>query len=567
MARVARPENATLALATQKCVAVLGLVVAAALFASGEAAGSDAAAADPSAADAPAADALESDSPPAGPPDTSGTSPQSAMRGFLTAAREGDWADAARYLDLRRVPPAERETRGPELAHELKWALDRTLWVELDELSAEPAGEADDGLPAGRDRVGVVDTDHGKADILLERTRGPPPVWRISAGSVAELAALYEALGGGLLAEHLPGWFFEIELLELALWQWLGLATLVTLAALGAWLAVYAMVWIVRASGGRRSLEEHGYLRAALGPLRLGLAVGLFALGVPLLVLAVPPSAFLSALARTLAIAAFAWLLARLVSAASGRLEARLRDEGKFAAIALVPMGRRAVIFALAAITLLAALQNLGVNVTGIIAGLGIGGLAIALAAQKTVENLFGGLTLVADQPVRVGDFCRFGERLGTVEEIGLRSTRVRTLDRTLVSVPNSEFSSLQLENYAARDHMRFIHMIGVRYETTPDQMRTVLESLRKLLQSNPRVHPDPARVRFVRFGAFSQDIEIFAYITTSDYNEFLELAEDLLLRIAETVLENGLEFAFPSQTVYVGRDATTALPPPEVSE
>jgi MscS family membrane protein len=200
-------------------------------------------------------------------------------------------------------------------------------------------------------------------------------------------------------------------------------------------------------------------------------------------------------------------------------------------------------------------LQNIGLNVTGILAGLGIGGLAVALAAQKTVENLFGGVTLILDQPVRVGDFCRFGDRIGTVEEVGLRSTRIRTLDRTVVSVPNGHFASLELENFTVRDRIWLHTTIGVRYETTPDQLRHVLVEIRRMLYAHPQVDPRPARIRFVNFGAYSLDLEIFAYVLTADYDEFLAIQEDIYLRIMDIVEQSGTGFAFPSQTTYLARD------------
>ena len=150
---------------------------------------------------------------------------------------------------------------------------------------------------------------------------------------------------------------------------------------------------------------------------------------------------------------------------------------------------------------MIAVLENFGFNVTGVLAALGVGGLAVALAAQKTVENLFGGVTLIADQPVRVGDLCRFGDRTGTVEDIGLRSTRLRTPERTVVSVPNGEFASMQLENFAPRDRIRLQAMLALRYETTPAQMRAVLSAISKLLLGNPKIAPNSAYARFVGFG------------------------------------------------------------------
>jgi MscS family membrane protein len=184
-----------------------------------------------------------------------------------------------------------------------------------------------------------------------------------------------------------------------------------------------------------------------------------------------------------------------------------------------------------------------------------VGGLAVALAAQKTLENLFGGATLIADRPVQVGDFCRFGEKLGTVEEIGMRSTRVRTLERTIVTIPNAEFSSLQLENFGKRDMMKFSPRLGLLYATTPDQLRYVLVEIRRMLYAHPRVLDDPARIRFVGFGDSSLDLEIFAYIDATDFSEYLGIAEDLNLRIMDIVAASGTGFAFPSNTTYLAKD------------
>ena len=196
-----------------------------------------------------------------------------------------------------------------------------------------------------------------------------------------------------------------------------------------------------------------------------------------------------------------------------------------------------------------------GIPVTPLIASLGVGGLAIALAVRPTLENILGGFTLFADKPVRVGDLCFYGDRIGTVEEIGLRSTRIRSLERTVVTVPNAEFSRMQLENYSRRDRMLFRTTLGLRYETTPEQLRFTLAKLRELLIAHPKVSPDPARARFIGFGAYSLDVEIFAYVLSADYNAYLGILEDLNLRIMDIIEEAGTGFAFPSQTTYLGRD------------
>jgi len=203
-----------------------------------------------------------------------------------------------------------------------------------------------------------------------------------------------------------------------------------------------------------------------------------------------------------------------------------------------------------------AASRSSGVNVTAGLAALGVGGLAIALGAQKLFENLIGSLTLLADRPVRIGDFCRFGQTLGTVEEIGIRSTRIRTLDRTVLTVPNGEFATLHIENYSQRDRFWFHPILNLRYETGTDQMRYVLQELRAMLGEHPKVDKNSMRVRMIGLAAYSLDIEIFAYIYAWDYASFLEIQEELLLSCMEVVEKSGTGFAFPSRTLYLGRDS-----------
>lgn len=199
--------------------------------------------------------------------------------------------------------------------------------------------------------------------------------------------------------------------------------------------------------------------------------------------------------------------------------------------------------------------DRLGVPVYGIVAGLGVGGLAIALAAQPTIENLIGGLNLFADKPIRVGDVCKYGGETGTVEMIGIRSTRIRGPDRTLTTIPNAALAKMPIVNLTRRDQILIQTVIALRYETTPEQLRYVLVRLRELLLGHPRVDPGAARARFVGFGDSSLNIEVFAYVTTRDWAEFLGIREDILLRVMDVVEQAGAAFAFPSQTLYLGRD------------
>jgi MscS family membrane protein len=225
----------------------------------------------------------------------------------------------------------------------------------------------------------------------------------------------------------------------------------------------------------------------------------------------------------------------------AARVEHRLVERRHARAVATVPLGRRSIKVFVAVIAVIAALQNFGFNVTGLIAGLGVGGLAVALAAQKTVENLFGSVSLVADQPVRVGDVCRFGDTVGTVEDIGLRSTRIRTIDRTLVTVPNAQFSTLALENLSRRDRMPVRATVTLPPGTNAERVRVVLAALHDMIVADPKVDADSARVRFVRMGADKLELELFAYVRTSRWEEFVALREQIFLRALEVVGGSGV--------------------------
>jgi MscS family membrane protein len=199
--------------------------------------------------------------------------------------------------------------------------------------------------------------------------------------------------------------------------------------------------------------------------------------------------------------------------------------------------------------------QRVGLTVLGLLAGLGVGGLAVALALRPTLENLIGGVILYMDRPVRIGDFCNFGNYTGTVESIGVRSTQIRTIDRNLVTVPNANFANMEINNWAACDRMMIRTTIGVRYETEPDQLRFLLVNLREMCWAHPRIHPETVRVRFIGYGASSLDIDFRVYALARDWDNFYAVREDVFLRVNDIVAKSGTSFAFPSQTLYMGRD------------
>jgi MscS family membrane protein len=280
------------------------------------------------------------------------------------------------------------------------------------------------------------------------------------------------------------------------------------------------------------------------------------------LALYAPVAALAERLLGTLVLAAVLWPLWRGSWIVGETLRGTSWARGNSAAQSLLSIGvrlARAAILVLGGVALLA---RLGYPVSGFLAGLGLGGLAFALAAQKTVENLFGSLSLAVDSPFSVGDFVRIDDLVGTVEAIGLRSTRIRTLDRTLVTIANGRLAEMRLESFSARDRMRLACTVGLVYETSATQMRRVLQGLEDALRAHPLIWPDAVVVRFKEFGSSSLDIEIMAWFQTASWAEFQAIRQEVLLRFIEVVEGAGSSFAFPTRTVHLVNDAEPVVPP-----
>jgi MscS family membrane protein len=358
---------------------------------------------------------------------------------------------------------------------------------------------------------------------------------------------LDQEFGYGLLGEWLPAPLFEISFLTVELWQWIGLIVLLMIAVCVAWVLTALIARLVRPLERRwRVLRADKLGQVLVGPVRLGIAITLFYAGSFLLALSLPVRSLFTASAKGLVTAAMTWLALRLIDMLVVWIEDLLMTRGRATAVAVLPLARRTAKVVVIAMASLALLQNLGFNVSGLIAGLGIGGLAVALAAQETVRNFFGGIALITDQPVRVGDLCRFGDKMGTVEDISIWSTRVRTLERTVVSIPNGQFAGMQLENFARRDQIWLHTTVGLQYGTTPEQVRRVLTDLRAMLDAHSQVRHESARARFVGFGGPSLHIEISAYIRTAKLDEFLAIREDICLQIMDIIERSGGRIAAP---------------------
>lgn len=477
------------------------------------------------------------------------STPQGAVVGFLKAMQREDDERAVDYLDTRQTGKRARQ-----LALELKQILDEGLSFSATTLSSRPEGNLQDGLHVNQEIVGIVKTKKGQHRILLERIQkeNNPPVWLFSSDTLKRVPQIYEEIDIPWLEWHLPSVLTEARIGGQPPYRWVLFLLLLPLAFFFGWLFTALFLALVR-EPIRRRLDEQALtkIRQIRSPLMLlfsAVAVYVLSLGS----LSLLGRLFWTFLASTMAVAGLTWIVIHLIEIGADVVERR-RPAADHALIRLASTLLKAVVIVAGLVVVF--YYFAGINFTAVIAGLGVGGIAVAFAAQKTIENFFGGVFLVWDKPIRLGDYCKAGEHQGTVENIGLRSTQIRTINRTVVSIPNGQLAAVSIENFSLRDRFLFRHTLNLRYETTADQLRFLMTGIRELLYRHPRVDTATARVRFVAFGPSSIDVEIFAYILEAAQEAFLAVQEDLLLRIMELVESSGSGFAFPSQTLYVTKD------------
>ncbi len=486
------------------------------------------------------------------PADVSRATPREAMAGFLAACQEGRFDLAAFYLDLGGIPAERQRTEGPRLARRLMLALQRTGWVDPEKLSNESSGRPETGVPENQQLFAVVHVQHQPVELLLSHRTDAElgSVWTVSQETVSRIDRLYEAHGYGWLGDRAPVALFAFRIADLQLWQWLGI--LVGLVA--SWfLSRLLGRWIVQVLGraARRTAPvwDAAVIRPLDGPIAFLLAAVILALVARWL--GVTPDAWAIAryICRLLALVGVGWFLVRLVDAAAVRLrEAALGRGG--VGLGFLPVTVR-VAKAVAVILIgLAALDVVGINVVAGLGALGIGAAALAFAAQKTLENLFGTFSIASDRPFEVGDYVAIGEDSGTVEDIGFRSTRLRTLGRTVVTVPNGVVASGRVENFSVRDRIMYNPVLRLSYATTAEQLRAVIDGVAKLLSSHPKLFQKEQRVRFASFGESSLNVEVWCWVATRDFLEYTSIVEELNFGIALIVERAGTSFALPARTI-----------------
>lgn len=502
------------------------------------------------------------EAPVAGPYDEfSRSTPRSSLIAFALAVREQDYERAVNYLDLRNLPfSLGAELDGQALAKKLTIVAKRSMAIDFEELSDDPLGHKDDGLPGFRDRITTVKTKAGPVDILMQRIpRGDGVfVWKISNATVTMIPQLDKEFGYGIIGNKLSHIFPHYIIFGFEVWQLVILAGLFLIGYLIAFVVTLVIVKLLQISKrfNRRRLQ-----RFIVGPLRFLIMVLIFRASFDM----IAPSLAARALfeAKTLLVIAIFWMLLGVVDLIMHRLADRMTRNGQQDAVVLLKPAATGIKLIIALLAIITWMGNLGYQVTTILAGLGVGGIAMALAAQKSLENLIGSITIYMSQPVCVGDFCKFGDTTGVVEEIGLRSTQLRTLARTVVHIPNALFASGKIENLTQRDKILYRTRLRLSYSDRPAQVKQVLTKIRVLINQHNFIDKESSRVRFLEFGEYAQELELYVYIKTKNFVEYLEHREDINLKINDIIEAAGAHLTVPASSISLAQSSESLLPSP----
>lgn len=482
------------------------------------------------------------------------TTPRGTVLGFLTASQKKEYDVAAEYLNTKL-----RGKAAAHLAQQLSLVLDRRLPARLNQLSDKPEGSLSDPLNPDRDLVGTISSNNGDVQIALERVvRGKSGlVWLFSSKTLESIPDLYEEVNVEAVDEVLPGFLVNTRILGIQLFEWaalfLGLPLFYLVSVLLNRLLSSLVGRVRRRLKSNRGESNPEILHIPTRLLLIAITINWVRsrLGLPLLA-----RQFWSGIATVMAVAAVVWILILLTSRAEAYVHRRLRSRNLAGTASVLRLATRVIDLLFIFSGFLGILYYFGFSPTAALAGLGVGGIAVALAAQKTLENVIGGVSLIVDQVVRVGDVLKVGDTVGEVEEVGLRSTRIRTVDRTVVSIPNGQIATMSLETLSLRDKFWFHPLLSLHYESTPAQIQSVLDNVRILLMAHRRIERSSVRVRFLGFGSSSLNVDIFAYFYASDWNQFLEIQEVLLFSILDIVQQAGTHIALPSQKLYLGNQS-----------
>lgn len=462
--------------------------------------------------------------------------PRTSVQGFLSALGKEDRALYGRYIEGEATDAdVQRLIDALDAGGQLLGVL---------ELSDQPSGHLDDQLPKDLDKVGEVVLDGHKIELMMVK-RGD--IWQFAQSSIDALPKS-KPNDARLINQMRPAALEGVHILGYDMADVVALGWLVLGLLFGIYFAlrlIYLPIFVVRVVF-KKPKPKAGFILPA--------TLVLFALSAPYVLMWAGAGVLLRLPIVRISHALFwvgaAWFLLGLCDFVYRHLARAPYLEDSPERLSLLVLVRRIMKLLALGVAFVFFLGNLGVDLKHGMLGLGIGGLALALGAQKTIENLVGSLVVVADKPVRVGDYCKFGTYEGVVTDIGIRSTRVRTLNRTQVTIPNGQFSSLQIENYGARDMFEFLHLVHLDVRTPATQVKDALTLARDYIAGHPKTNDEWTQVQLVRLGLDALVLQVRVYVDVPNIRAFYDVETQMLLELM-TLFENaGIALAVPVRQV-----------------
>jgi len=484
--------------------------------------------------------------------------PRSSFVGFITATENFDYKAAVDYLDLRNLPHKARQFSGEELAEQLDFIIKRGMKIDTELLSSKTTGQVVDGLPEYRDELGHLQSRGEEQVLYLQRVPGLNDnyIWKVSNASIALVPELYDWFS-------YPEW---VEAIRIRLPQdssFLGIELFKWVIILGIALLAYPLFWLIALGLSRTLCKQGSPLYPDVRKL-LTRPVTIYAVGILtgsyLKELGLGAFAQKIIEAQTLMTIVAVWIIFSLVDLARAWRREKFVAKGRADAHILGRPVANAFKLLTVLIATLVWLNNSGVEITALLAGLGVGGIALALALQKPIEDLLGAVSIYSQQPIITGDLCKYGNILGRIEEIGLRTTRIRTLANTLVSVPNCLIAHGAIENYSARKTMLYHPELPLRYDTSREQMQTIIDGIDNLAREHEKVIDDSVRIKFTEFSENAMIIRARIYVDESDFSNYLAVVGDLNMSIMKVVQDAGAHFAQGAKTIMLEKGASTGV-------
>jgi|GEM_PF-609079 len=479
--------------------------------------------------------------------------PRGTLSSFFKTIRAGNFIDATHYLDLKALP-SDIDISGERLARQLKVILDRTLLYDPRTMSSHPEGNLDDSLQPDLEFVGRIEAEYRYYDILLQRVSREDGeyVWVFSSSTVSEIPEMYNEFGYGPLGEYLSTLFGHVSFLDIQLWQWVGLVGSLVIAYFISLLLTKLILLIVRLKKGD---VRKPFVRFMNNPARILLMILIAKLMEGVLDLAIAVRTVFGA--QTFLIFAVVWLVIRLIDLVFDRINVRLQQHEQTTANTMFRTMANMIKFVIILFGLVIWLDNIGVKVTTLVAGIGIGGAAIALAAQDPLRNLFASLTILLDKPFLLGDRIIVSGFDGVVESIGLRSTTLRLLTGHQSSIPNQEITRLGIENIGRRPHIRRLNNIRLAYDTPPKKIERAIEIIKGILENHEGLHPDfPPRVYFNDLNDDSLNILMIYWYHPANYWDYTAFNNRVNLAIVHSFGQEGITLAPPTMTALLKQTA-----------